>query len=220
MVKNDEFKTFYLKNEDKWGVINYIIEHLQKLFKSLNILLGEVDAAKILQLANDELKVITNKDLIGCLSDKFLEKNGFDNPNTVFARLRDHLIITIQNGFRAFLARRKYKKQKFVMMKLEKIQKTFRLHLLYERTKRLRNENFLRNYVRNNIYLNNNFLSYFLNYLLHIIFIIILNIIHILTHITYRKNSKQSKTVSKRTGKLSRPTLDMKFILIRFLIIQ
>ncbi len=148
VVKNDEFKSFYVKNEDKWGVINYIIEHLQKLFKSLNILLGEVDAEKILQLANDELRVITNKDLIGCLSDKFLESHGFDNPNNVFAHLRDSYVITIQNCFRSFKARKKYRKQKFVMYKLEKIQKMFRLYILYERTKKLRHENFIKEYVR------------------------------------------------------------------------
>ena len=147
VVKNDEYMTFYEKYKNRWGNISYIISHLQKLFKSLNILLGEVDSEKIVNLANDELKILTNKDLIDCLSEKFLEKNGFNNPNKIFQHLRDSYIIMIQNSFRSYLARRKYKIQKVFMRKLEKIQKRFRLHLLYERTKKLRGENFTRNYV-------------------------------------------------------------------------
>ena len=42
------------------------------------------------------------------------------------------------------------------MYKLEKIQKTFRLHILYERTKRLRLENFNKNYVNIIIIINLN----------------------------------------------------------------
>jgi len=173
VVKNDEYKQFYVKNEERWGVINYIIEHLQKLFKSLNIVFGEVDAAKIVQLANDELKVITNGDLIGCLSDKFLKKNGFDNPKNVFLHLIDSYRITIQNCFRSYLARKKFKRMKVYIQHLEKVQKAFRLHILYERAKKLRGENFSRNYVK------------------------------FITHIyNIRKNTKLLRITSKRIGRI------------------
>ena len=71
-VKNEEYYLFYNENIDIWGQINYLLEHLGKLFKKLNLNLIEIYQDKLVSLAKDETRVIQNKDLLNCISEKDL----------------------------------------------------------------------------------------------------------------------------------------------------
>ena len=63
-MKNEEYYVFYNENIDIWGQINYLLEHLGKLFKKLNLNLIEIYQDKLVELAKDETRVIQNKDLL------------------------------------------------------------------------------------------------------------------------------------------------------------
>ena len=52
-VKNEEYYLFYNENIDIWGQINYLLEHLGKLFKKLNLNLIEIYQDKLVSLAKD-----------------------------------------------------------------------------------------------------------------------------------------------------------------------
>ena len=79
-VKNEEYYLFYNNNIDIWGQINYLLEHLGKLFKKLNLNLVEIYQDKLISLAKDETRVIQNKDLLNCITEKDLIDKGL-NPN-------------------------------------------------------------------------------------------------------------------------------------------
>ena len=67
-VKNAEYKEFYNDNQDKWGAISYLFQHLSKFLKKRNLTLVEVLQEKILELAEDEMKVIEDNDLLECIN--------------------------------------------------------------------------------------------------------------------------------------------------------
>jgi hypothetical protein len=133
-VNNVEFKTFQAQNIDKWysfillrGVISYIIEHIQKLLRKLNINLTEVDAEKVEQLAMDELKIIGIKDFVNCLTEKEIIKNGFNKPQKVFANIREVAATIIQKFYRMFKTITNIKSHLVMIKYSSKIQKAFRL---------------------------------------------------------------------------------------------
>ena len=103
-VKNEEYYLFYNENIDIWGQINYLFEHLGKLFKQLNLNLVEIYQDKLISLAKDETKVIQNKDLLNCISEKDLMDKGL-NPNdtlNLYITLKDRFALKIQMAFRIY----------------------------------------------------------------------------------------------------------------------
>lgn len=147
IVNNDEFQNFRLKNDEKWGTLNYLIEHLQKLFKKLNLAICEVDGRKLEKLANDELRNISNRDLIGVLTDKDMQNKGLDNPKKLFVNLKESFTLRIQSYFRAFLARKRVKSFKQYITKISKIQRFYRLNKLIQYSRGMAKESFRQNYI-------------------------------------------------------------------------
>src|SRR5690606_21655262 len=37
ILQNEEYHNFKINNDERWGILTYLIEHLQKLFKKLNL---------------------------------------------------------------------------------------------------------------------------------------------------------------------------------------
>ncbi len=123
-VKNEEYYLFYNENLDIWGQINYLLEHLGKLFKKLNLTLIEVYQDKLLELAKDETRVIQNKDLLMCISEKDLIDKGL-NPNdttNLYTTLKEKLALKIQMAYRIFKSKMKLKEMQSYFDKIKLIQ--------------------------------------------------------------------------------------------------
>ena len=128
VVENEQFHNFSKENQDKWGGILYLFEHLGKLFRKLNIPLVECYQDKIIELASDEMRYIQNKDLILCMTEKDLLSRNLDpnHPIKFYASLKEKFIIQIQKHFRAFLSKKKVQKIKEYFKKIKYIQHMFR----------------------------------------------------------------------------------------------
>ena len=123
-VKNEEYYLFYNENLDIWGQINYLLEHLGKLFKKLNLTLIEVYQDKILELAKDETRIIQNKDLLMCISEKDLIDKGL-NPNdttNLYITLKEKFALKIQMAYRIFKSKMKLKEMQSYFDKIKLIQ--------------------------------------------------------------------------------------------------
>ena len=123
-VKNEEYYLFYNENLDIWGQINYLLEHLGKLFKKLNLTLIEVYQDKILELAKDETRIIQNKDLLMCISEKDLIDKGL-NPNdttNLYTTLKEKFALKIQMAYRIFKSKMKLKEMQSYFDKIKLIQ--------------------------------------------------------------------------------------------------
>jgi hypothetical protein len=126
-VKNEEYYLFYNENIDIWGQINYLLEHLGKLFKQLNLNLVEIYQDKLISLAKDETKVIQNKDLLNCISEKDLMDKGL-NPNdtlNLYITLKDRFALKIQMAFRIYQSKKKLKEMQSYFDKIKLIQHMF-----------------------------------------------------------------------------------------------
>lgn len=130
ILDNQDYKAFKADNEDNWGKINYIIKHIQKLFQKLNFVSEEVDARKLLILAQDELRNITNKDLILLMSDRHIKTRGFSNQKILHKNLKEAFIIRIQSFYRRHIAKKFYLVQKHINKQVKRIQRYFRLFKL------------------------------------------------------------------------------------------
>jgi hypothetical protein len=60
---------FYNENQDKWGAISYLFQHLSKFLKKQNLTLVEILQDKVLTLAEDEMKVVEDSDLLECINN-------------------------------------------------------------------------------------------------------------------------------------------------------
>ena len=123
-VKNEEYYLFYNENIDIWGQINYLLEHLSKLFKQLNLNLVEIYQDKLISLAKDETRVIQNKDLLNCISEKDLMDKGL-NPNdtlNLYITLKDRFALKIQMAFRIYQSKKKLKEMQSYFDKIKLIQ--------------------------------------------------------------------------------------------------
>jgi hypothetical protein len=150
IVLNDDYHMFKTNNDERWGNISYLIEHLQKLFKKLNIPIAEVDSLKLEKLASDELRNINNKDLISCLTDKDMVSKGLDihNPKKLYSNLRESFALRIQNSYRVYMAKKKAKNLKELMSKISKIQRCYRLTKLIQISRGLAKEKFAERYEK------------------------------------------------------------------------
>ena len=123
-VRNEEYYLFYNENLDIWGQINYLLEHLGKLFKKLNLTLIEVYQEKLLELAKDETKIIQNKDLLMCISEKDLIDKGL-NPNdttNLYTTLKEKFALKIQMAYRIFKSKMRLKEMQSYFDKIKLIQ--------------------------------------------------------------------------------------------------
>ena len=135
--ENRELTQFKKKNLDKWSVLNYLIGLLEKLFKSLNITLAEVDCGKLKKLATDELKTINKMDLINCLSDHDIKIKGFNKASKLFSTVKDSASVIIQKIIKGFIVRRRFNKMKNQHKKICKIQTIYRLYRIINISKNL-----------------------------------------------------------------------------------
>lgn len=127
VIQNEDYNLFRNENEENWGKINYLINHIQKLFRKLNFTNEEVDTRKLLNLANDELANISNKDLILLMTDRLIKQRGFANKKILHLNLKEALIVRIQNYYRMYKAKKKYSKLKTYERKVIRIQRSYRL---------------------------------------------------------------------------------------------
>ena len=123
-VKNEEYYTFYNENMEIWGQINYLLELLGKLFKKLNLTLVEIYEDKLLDLAKDETRIIQNKDLLMCISEKDLIDKGL-NPNnlsSLYITLKERFALKIQMAFRIYKAKMRLKEMQSYFDKIKLLQ--------------------------------------------------------------------------------------------------
>ena len=122
-VKNEEYYLFYNENIDIWGQINYLLEHLGKLFKKLNLNLIEIYEDKLLSLAKDETKVIQNKDLLNCISEKDLIDKGLNPDDTMnlYTTLKEKFALKIQMAYRIYKSKKRLKEMQSYFEKIKLI---------------------------------------------------------------------------------------------------
>ena len=101
----------------------------------LNLNHAEVDVKKFENLAKDEVKNITNKDLILCLTEKDLKAKGFDNNKTLHLNLKETFIVRIQKFYRMHLAIKNYIILRNKMKKIKKLQRSYRLYRIFKMSK-------------------------------------------------------------------------------------
>ena len=123
-VKNEEYYLFYNENIDIWGQINYLLEHLGKLFKKLNINLVEIYQDKLVSLAKDETRVIQNKDLLNCISEKDLIDKGLNPEDTMnlYTTLKERFALKIQMAYRIYKSKKRLKEMQSYFDKIKLIQ--------------------------------------------------------------------------------------------------
>ena len=126
-VKNEEYYVFYNENIDIWGQINYLLEHLGKLFKKLNLNLIEIYEDKLLSLAKDETKVIQNKDLLNCISEKDLIDKGLNPEDTMnlYTTLKEKFALKIQMAYRIYKSKKRLKEMQSYFEKIKLIQHVY-----------------------------------------------------------------------------------------------
>ena len=123
-VKNEEYYLFYNENIDIWGQINYLLEHLGKLFKKLNLNLIEIYQDKLISLAKDETKVIQNKDLLNCISEKDLIDKRLNPEDTMnlYTTLKERFALKIQMAYRIHKSKMRLKEMQSYFDKIKLIQ--------------------------------------------------------------------------------------------------
>ena len=117
IISDENFELFKKNKINNWTKIENILGNLSILFEKLNINEAEIDSSKILELMNyydEDIKMITNKDLLICLSDKELKGKGFnlEDEKLLYVKVKELFIIKIQRTIRRMLAIKKYKNLK------------------------------------------------------------------------------------------------------------
>ena len=87
----------------------------------------EIYQDKLISLAKDETKVIQNKDLLNCISEKDLMDKGL-NPNdtlNLYITLKDRFALKIQMAFRIYQSKKKLKEMQSYFDKIKLIQHMF-----------------------------------------------------------------------------------------------
>ena len=114
-IKSDEnFEQFKNNNKKDWPKIENILRNFSILFEKLNIIKTEIDSVKVLKLINyynKDIKLITNKDLLMCLSEKELKEKGLnpEDERLLYVKIKELFIIKIQSTVRRMIAIKKYK---------------------------------------------------------------------------------------------------------------
>lgn len=155
IIENDDLNELLATGEEKQGTILYLIDYFQKLFKKLNMIYAEVEIKKFELLIKDELKNITNKDLIGCLTEKDLKAKGYDNNKTLHLNLKEAFVVRIQKFYRMHKAILNYIELRAKMKKIKKLQRNYRLYRLFKNSKILVEEKKLKNMIQWRIMMDN-----------------------------------------------------------------
>ena len=139
LIKDEQYNKFKNENNDNWCKIENILGNFSILLNKLNINHTEIDSNKILKLIeyyNDDIKYITNKDLLMCLTEKDLKSKGFDpeNEQNLYFKIKEVFIIRIQKMIRKILAIYKFQYLKKCNYKSIIIQKYFRRYLQVKKT--------------------------------------------------------------------------------------
>ena len=113
LIKDENFIKFMNDNNDKIFQIENIINNISSLFKKLNVIDAKIDSNKILSLLkyyDNCIEDITNKDLLYCMTNDDINKNGFDpkNEKGLYEKIREAFIIRIQKMIRRKLAYHRY----------------------------------------------------------------------------------------------------------------
>ena len=114
LISDANFELFKANNKNNWAKIENILGNLSILFEKLNINQAEIDSAKILELIkyyDEDIKLITNKDLLMCLTEKELKGKGLnlEDEKLLYIKVKELFIIKIQRSIRRMLAIKKYK---------------------------------------------------------------------------------------------------------------
>lgn len=155
IIQNEEFAELLNSSQEQQGNILYLVEHFQKLFKKLNMAYAEVDLKKFENLIKDELRNITNKDLIACLTEKDLKAKGYDNNKTLHMSLKEAFVIRIQKFYRMHKAFMSYQELRNKMRKIKKLQRNYRLYRIFKNSKILVEEKKLKNMIQWRIMMDN-----------------------------------------------------------------
>ena len=134
LVKDEQFNNFKNENIDDWCKIENILGNFNILLDKLNINYAEIDSNKILKLIefyDDDIKYITNKDLLMCLTEKDLKNKGIDpeNERALYLKIKEIFIMRIQRAIRKMISIKKYKFLKISNFQSIIIQKFFRCYI-------------------------------------------------------------------------------------------
>ena len=142
LIKDEEYNQFIIENEDKLFQIENIINNMCNLFKKLNIIKTKVDSNKILFLLkfyNNKIENITNKDLLYCMTNRDLEKNGFEQKNekNLYQKIREAFIIRIQKMIRRKIAYNKYQFLKAINTNVIFLQSHYRSFIVRKKVNKI-----------------------------------------------------------------------------------
>ena len=142
LIKDEEYNQFLNENEDKLFQIENIINNMCNLFKKLNIIKTKVDSNKILCLLkfyNNKIENITNKDLLYCMTNRDLEKNGFEQKNekNLYQKIREAFIIRIQKMIRRKIAYNKYQFLKAINTNVIFLQSHYRSFIVRKKVNKI-----------------------------------------------------------------------------------
>ena len=133
LITDDKFIKFKNENSEIWVKIENILGNFNILLEKLNINYAEIDSNKILRLIDfyDDIKYITNKDLLLCLTEKDMKEKGLDpeNEKLLYLKIKEAFIIRIQKMVRKMLAIKKFKIFQFKSIESIIIQKYFRRYI-------------------------------------------------------------------------------------------
>ena len=134
LLMDGQFNKFKQDNSQNWVKIENILGNFNILLEKLNYNYAEIDSNKILKLIeyyNDDIKYITNKDLLMCLTEKDLKDKGLDpeNEKLLYLKIKEAFIIRIQKSIRKMFAIKKYKHLKIYNNQAIIIQKYFRRYI-------------------------------------------------------------------------------------------
>ena len=134
------YNQFKNKNKKKWDRIQNIFDNFTVLFKKLNLNDVRVDSNKILSLIKfykDNISNIRNKDLLLCITNKDLIKNGLDpqNEKMFYQKIKEAFIIKLQKMVRKRIAYNKYNILKYTLLQTIRIQSTFRKFIVKKEVK-------------------------------------------------------------------------------------
>ena len=134
LIMDEQFYKFKQENAVNWVKIENILGNFNILLEKLNFNYAEIDSNKILKLIefyDDDIKYITNKDLLMCLTDKDMKEKGFDpeNERLLYLKIKEVFIIRIQRTVRKMIAFNKYKFLRVNNMASIIIQKYFRRYI-------------------------------------------------------------------------------------------
>ena len=114
LISDEKVEQFKKENMYNWNNIENILGNFSILLEKLDINNTEIDSAKILKLINyydDDIKLITNKDLLMCLNENELKEKGLnpEDERLLYLKIKELFIIKIQKSVRKMLAVKKYK---------------------------------------------------------------------------------------------------------------